>query len=109
MSAFKTGLAALILVAGISQSAPAQVIVGGYGNRGIGSYNGFGYSSGYYGAYGNYGRYRGNYYNPYRYAYVPQTYNNMGGLMNAIRQQTGRPGSWQTYPNYGVSRGRRFR
>jgi len=111
MKALKPGLAALILVAELSGSARAQGIAGGYVIS-----PGIGLNSGYYGGYGNYGGYsnyggygRGYYYNPAYNLNVPQTYNNMGGLMNAIRQQTGKPGSYRNgYTNYGVSRGRRF-
>ncbi len=67
---------------------------GGFNNGGFN--NGFGYNN--YG-YNNY--YRG-------YSNVPQTYNNMGGLMNSIQTQTGgRSGySWR-YGNGPAPGGRR--
>ena len=107
MSAVKSGLVALALVAGISTSAHAQGFATSYGS---------GYASGYYGpsvGFGNYaipGAYP--YYGGYGYSgsirgvnpgYVSsfpnpnggRVSNNMGGLMNTIRQQTGRSNSYR--------------
>jgi hypothetical protein len=110
MKALMPGLVALVILSGFSTSAQAQRFVGGFGNGGVAISPGIGVTSGYYGGYGNYGGYgRGYYSNPYYNYNVPQTYNNMGGLMNTIRQQTGKPGSYRYSSNYGVTRTRRGR
>jgi hypothetical protein len=128
MHTMKFGLVALVLVAGISSSAHAQ---------GFATSSGVGYASGYYIPYGGFANPSGGlgnyalpgaypYYGGYGYSgsipgvnpgYIttfPNPYggrvsSDMGGLMNSIRQQTGRPGSYRTGSNFGVSGNRRGR
>ncbi len=122
MTSWKIGLGALVLSAGFAASTQAQGFVGGYPGFGVGGVGGgYGYSSGFssYGQPGFAGNSSSgygpglpfnNYYARTSVPYVgPQTGNNLGGLMNSIRQQTGRPGSYSYGSNYGVARRRRAR
>ena len=122
-------LAAVAVLAGLATSASAQgfgavggggnAFAGGFGivgsgfNQGFGGYNNFGVSNGgfnnggfYSGAYNNFGVYNGGY-NNYVPRPVPQTQNNMFGLMNSIRTQTGRGNSYRY--GYGPAVGGRRR
>ena len=128
MSALKSGLAVLVVVAGLSGSAHAQQIGNVYGTGGFAAYPGAvanqaNYGQGYYainGGFGNYGL-PGGYPNYAGYGFSgygpgssvggyfqpvnrPQTYNNMGGLINTIQSQTGKPGSYRPNNRNGVSR-----
>ena len=124
MFALRSGLVAVVLMGGLVGTASAQVFGGrsvvsnGYATAypayGVGSGyagGGFGYSSGYagygggYGSYGGYGNYGTTSFPPI----YPQTYNNMGGLINTIRTQTGRPNSYRYGSSYGVANRRRSR
>lgn len=75
--------------------------LGGF-NTGFGGYNGVGYGSLGYNNFGSYG-----YNNFYNYRPVPQTYNNMGGLIGTIRTQTGGGNSYRY--GYGPAVGGRRR
>ena len=133
----KTILAAAIILAGLSSSASAQAFgvagasgnafSGGLGVGGLGinqTYTGFsggygGFNTGYSnfglnnGAYSSgYGAFSNSYINPYNGPnYVPrplpQTQNNMFGLMNTIRTQTGGGNSYRY--GYGPATGGRRR
>jgi hypothetical protein len=111
MSAVKSSLVALVLLMGLSTSAHAQYFAT---SSGAGFNNGYTAGYGYSGGYGNYavpgvapyyGGFGGYGYGPrvYQPGYVTtfpnyngaRTYNNLGGLMNTIQQQTGRPGSYR--------------
>jgi len=128
MSALKPGLAVLVVLVGLSSTARAQNFVA-YGVNEFGAYPGAVASSGYYainGGFGNYGlpgaypNYQGygfsgygpgsavgGYYQPINH---PRTYNNMGGLINTIKTQTGKPGSYRLNNGYdGLPRNRRAR
>ena len=101
MRHWKSSLLALTLLTGLT-AAPAsaqQFGVGGFGGNAFAGNgfvgqgfvgNGFGVNN--FGGYNNYGY--NNYYNRGSYN-VPQTYNNMGGLMNSIRTSTGNGNSWR--------------
>ena len=99
----KSSFLALVLLAGLTSSASAQGF-GAVGGVGINSgFRGNGFNSGYNNFGGGYNNFGGGYnnfgggYNSYynrNYSY-PQTYNNMGGLMNSIRTQTGGGNSYR--------------
>ena len=119
-------LAAVVVLTGLATSASAQGfgIVGGGGNafgggfggnQGFTGYNNFGLYNGgisnggfYPGAYNNFGVYNGGYNRGYSFIprSYPQTQNNMFGLMNSIRTQTGRGNSYR-YGNGPAVGGRR--
>jgi hypothetical protein len=123
MATLKSGLVAIALVVGLAGSSQAQFITNGF-QRGFATYPGVGVNSGYYtvnGGYGNYGLpgvypgYAGygfagygpgaplnGYFGAIQPNLAPQTTNNMGGLINSIRTQTGRGSSY----NYGINRRR---
>ena len=123
MSALKPGIAALVVLAGLSGPARAQNFVGGGTYPGAGSNLAFYQFNGGFGNFGqpaiypNYPGYGGvgygarsrGYYSVLPYVNAPKTYNNMGGLMSTIQQQTGKPGSYRNSPYTGVSRIRRGR
>ena len=129
MSTLNSGMAALVLIAGLSGTAQAQRFVGGGAtNAGVATFPGggttldFGMFNGGYGNFGqpaiypNYpghgygsGRYAGGYYSTLPSVNAPVMYNNMGGLMGSIKQQTGKPGSYRNSPYGGVARPRRGR
>ena len=133
MSALKPGLAVLVVLVGLTSSAHAQNMARGYGTSGFAAYPGAvanqgNYGQSYYGingGFGNYGlpgaypNYAGNGFSGYGPGSAvggyfqpvnrPQTYNNMGGLINTIKTQTGKPGSYRSNNSYGVSRSRQAR
>jgi hypothetical protein len=126
MKAFKPGLSALVVFAGLVGSAQAQGLAGGYA-----AYPGGGSNAGYYsinGGFGNYGlpgsnpNYRGyglsgygpgsnlnGYFTASPNPYGGRVQNNMGGLMNTIQQQTGKRGGYRNNSSYGVSQPRPVR
>jgi len=129
MSACKSGLVALVLLGGFAVEARAQGAVAGtvVSNGFSGGYPGFAAGPGYYGVngYGFPGGYPGfsgvassgygvgvpanRYYYGNPAPFVPQTRNNLGGLMDTIRTQTGPSNSYSYGSNYGAARRRRFR
>jgi hypothetical protein len=128
MSALKPGLAVLVVLLSLSGSAHAQRIGTGFATYPGAVANQGGYGQSYYGingGFGNYGlpgaypNYAGNGFSVYGPGSVvggyfqpvnqPQTYNNLGGLMNSIKSQTGKPGSYRSNNSYGVSRIRQAR
>ncbi len=118
----KSMLAAVVVFMGLTASASAQgfAVSGLTGNafgNGVGlggaGYSNFGYNSG-YGGYNNFGGYNGGYntgpwFYPGTYTArtYPQTGNNMFGLMNSIRTQTGAGNSYRY--GYGPAVGGRRR
>lgn len=114
----KSALAAFVALIGLAAPAHAQQFgVGGFGGNAFGGngigFGGFGYNSGYAGlgygtgfgvGYPNSYGYNGGGFVPY-YRPVPHTYNNLGGLANSIRTQTGRANSYR--PNNAVGGFRR--
>ncbi len=130
MKALKSGLIAIALVVGLSGTARAQFVTGGFGGAGTSAYPayGTGTSSGYYtvnSGFGNYGlpgtnpgfsgfglpgygpgANLGAYFPQIQPNRAPQTTNNMGGLMNTIRSQTGAGNSYGSGANRGISRRR---
>ena len=124
----KSLLAAVVVLAGLATSAPAQgfgvvagggnAFAGGFGNGfgfnpGFTGYNNFGLSNGglytggfYPGVSNNYGISNGGVGN-YVPRHIPQTRNNMFGLMNSIRSQTGGGNSYRS--GYGPAVGGRRR
>ncbi len=122
MSAWKSGFGAIMVVAVLSDSVQAQkspvypgtgvntgyyTTSSGYGNYGLPGaypyYSGYGFSG--YGPGANLGAY----FSDSRSPNAPMTYNNMGGLMNTIRQQTGRSKSDRAGSRFGTSRNGRMR
>lgn len=121
----KSLLAAVVVLAGLASSASAQGFgVASYGGNafggglGYGGIGGIGLNQGYTGytgfngGYTNFGAYNSGYngfINPYATSYTPrvypQTQNNMFGLMNTIRTQTGRSNSYRY--GYGTAINRR--
>ncbi len=107
MRLIKPSLCALIVLTGLATSSASaqQFGVGGArGNAFGGAGFGNGFNSGFNnfggGGYTNFGGFNNGYggigYNRgYNYNAYPQTYNNMGGLMNSIRTQTGRGNSYR--------------
>jgi len=117
MRYWKASFATLVVLAGFSTSASAQgFAVGGAqgngfgfgGNQGFGfggngfnsGFGGAGFNSGFGGGFNNFGGYSGigsnTYgYSPYIYRPIPQTTNNMFGLMNSIQTQTGGGNSYR--------------
>jgi hypothetical protein len=128
MKVLKPSFAAIVLIVGLSSAAQAQgVVAGGYA-----TYPGAGTIQDYYtvtsgfgnyglpGAYPNYSGYGlsgygpganlGEYFTATPNRNIGRVSNNMGGLMNSIKQQTGKPGSYRNNAaNYGVSPNRRAR
>lgn len=120
----KSLLGTLILLTGLATSpASAQQFgvagfggnaVGGVGAVGFNNFGGAGFNNfggvGFGGVgFNNFGGYGYGYgYNPgFSYTTVPQTYNNIGGLMGAIRTSTGGGNSYR--PGYGPAVGGRRR
>jgi hypothetical protein len=123
MATLKSGLVAIVLVAGLAGSSQAQFVNGGFQGGGFATFPGAGVNSGYYsinsgfGDYGLPGAYPGyagyglsgygpgatlnGYFGAIQPNLAPQTTNTMGGLMSSIRTQTGRGSSY----NYGVNNG----
>ncbi len=125
MRHWKASFAAIVVLAGLSTSASAQQFaVGGAMGNGFGAGQGFagqgfggqgfggqgfgfggtgfnpGFNSGFNSGFTNIGSYNGGIgysgysYSPY-YRAAPQTTNNLGGLMNSIRTQTGGGNSYR--------------
>lgn len=131
MTALRPGYLAIVLMVGLAGSAQAQFVAGRAPGGGYATYPGPGATPGYYSinpGFGNYGLpgtfpgYRGyglsgygpgadlgGYFNQTRANLTPRTSNDMGGLINSIRTQTGRGNSYGSGVNGGVSprRGRR--
>ena len=118
MRHWQSFLAACVVLAGLAGSASAQQFgvagMGGNAFAGNGGFAGNGFNTGFNNfGYNNFGGLNNNFgsnnfgYNR-GYNYVaPQTYNNMGGLMNSIRTQTGRGNSYRY--GYGPAVGGRRR
>ena len=131
MTAIKSGIAALLLLGGLSGTAQAQRFVGGnslYPGAGTnldyalfnGGYANYGQPAIYpnYPGYGGFGApagtpavgsYAVGSYSTLPYLNAPKVYNNMGGVIGAIQQSTGKSGSYRNGAYTGVSRARRGR
>jgi len=129
MATLKSGLVAIAIVVGLAGSSQAQFVTNSFQGRGFAPFPGAGVSSGYYsvnGGFGDYGlpgaypSYAGyglsgygpganlnGYFDPWLQPNLaPKTTNTMGGLMSAIRTQTGRGNSYNYGVNNGISRPR---
>jgi len=126
MNALKPCFAALLLILGLTTVAQAQYapypgvgtgqinynqsyysINGGFGNYGLpGAYPGYqGYGFSGYGP----GSQVGAYFTATPNPNGGKVSNNMGGLINSIKQQTGKPGSYRNSSRTAVSQNRRGR